>query len=136
VEARHGDEAVRIDRWLVAARLARTRSRAREACDGGKVHLNGRAVPAHRLVRSGDRIRLSRGAGRRLELVVLALGERRLGPEAARALYRALAAEPATSAPSVPGPPGEDPGGGPRGGRPGKRDRRRIDRWKRGEARG
>lgn len=128
-------EAVRIDRWLVAARLARTRALAREACEGGKVHLNGRAVAAHRLVRRGDRLRISRSGRGRLEVLVLALAERRLDPTGARELYRLLASEGPPSAPGGAGP-GAAALPAPRGGRPDKRDRRRLDRWSARQTRG
>jgi len=77
-------EGMRLDKWLWAARLYKTRSLAREAVAGGKVHLNGRRVkPAHTL-RPGDRLEVSRGSWT-LELVVRALaGQRRPAPEAAR----------------------------------------------------
>ncbi len=77
-------EGMRLDKWLWAARLYKTRSLAREAVAGGKVHLNGRRVkPAHTL-RPGDRLELSRGSWT-LELVVRALAsQRRPAPEAAR----------------------------------------------------
>ena len=37
-------EGVRLDIWLDVACLARTRSQAKELCDGGKVEVNGRMV--------------------------------------------------------------------------------------------
>ena len=36
-------ENVRLDRWLWAARMFRSRTLAADACDGGKVHVNGGA---------------------------------------------------------------------------------------------
>ncbi|WP_252405732.1 S4 domain-containing protein, partial [Escherichia coli] len=35
------DDAVRLDKWLWAARFYKTRALAREMIDGGKVHYNG-----------------------------------------------------------------------------------------------
>jgi ribosome-associated heat shock protein Hsp15 len=72
-----GPESVRIDRWLLAARLYKTRPLAQEACAGGKVDLNGSGASAHKLVRVGDRVRVSTPRGAR-ELIVRGLGERRL----------------------------------------------------------
>ena len=78
--------AVRLDKWLWAARFYKSRSLAHAACDGGKVDVNGQAAKPSRTVRSGDRIHLSLGEWRR-EIVVIALTERRGPAVAARALY-------------------------------------------------
>lgn len=53
--------ASRIDRWLFAVRLFKSRSLAAEAVSGGKVHINGARVrPAHS-VRPGDLVTFTRG---------------------------------------------------------------------------
>lgn len=42
--------AIRIDQWLWAARLFKTRTQANQACRGNRVQINGRAAkPAHAL---------------------------------------------------------------------------------------
>ena len=46
----------RIDRWLFAVRLFRSRSLAAQAVAGGRVHVNGERVKAAREVRPGDRV--------------------------------------------------------------------------------
>ncbi|HVL96233.1 MAG TPA: RNA-binding S4 domain-containing protein [Solirubrobacteraceae bacterium] len=123
-------EPVRVDKWLWAARLVKTRALAAEAVRGGRVHVNGRAVKAARDVRPGDRIELSLGQVR-MEVVVRALSARRGPASEAALLYdetpesraaRERAAELRRMAP----PPLPDPGG-----RPTKRDRRRMDRGRR-----
>jgi hypothetical protein len=48
--------AVRLDRWLWAARIFRSRSQAAEACAGGKVRVNDVAAKPHKLLRVGDRL--------------------------------------------------------------------------------
>jgi ribosome-associated heat shock protein Hsp15 len=54
-------KAMRLDRWLFAARLFKSRSLAATAVSGGRVHLNGERVkPAH-AVRVGDVLELARG---------------------------------------------------------------------------
>lgn len=77
---------VRIDKWLFAARIFKTRALAAVAVNGGKVHVNGGRVKPSRDVRLGDVIAVTReSAG--IELVVRGLSARR-GPAAeARQLY-------------------------------------------------
>ena len=57
-----GPGAARIDRWLFAVRLFKSRSLAAAAVGGGRVHLNGERVKAAREVRPGDLLSLMRGA--------------------------------------------------------------------------
>jgi ribosome-associated heat shock protein Hsp15 len=47
-------EKLRIDKYLWAIRLFKTRSQAGDACDKGKVKLNGVSVKASRIVVIGD----------------------------------------------------------------------------------
>lgn len=76
--------AARIDRWLFAVRLFRSRSLAAQAVTGGRVHVNGaRVKPAHPL-HPGNKVNYMRGAVE-FECAVLSIPLRR-GPagEAAR----------------------------------------------------
>jgi ribosome-associated heat shock protein Hsp15 len=79
---------VRLDVWLDVACLYRTRSEAQRACQGGKVEVNGQRSKAHRLLRIGDEIRLSRPYGRKQTLTVTALADRHLPKAEARSLYQ------------------------------------------------
>ncbi len=80
-------DAVRIDKWLWAARFFKTRVLASRACDLGRIESNGlRAKPA-REVRSGDRLVVENDAGR-FEIEVLALSHVRGPASVAQALYR------------------------------------------------
>jgi ribosome-associated heat shock protein Hsp15 len=49
---------VRIDKWLWAVRLYKTRSQAAEACKGGKIRIDGQHVKASREVKEGDTIEI------------------------------------------------------------------------------
>ena len=55
------DGKVRLDKWLWAARMFKTRALASEAVQGGRVHVNGQRAKPSREVRLGDTIeRLAR----------------------------------------------------------------------------
>jgi ribosome-associated heat shock protein Hsp15 len=115
-------DAVRVDKWLWAARLFKTRTLASDACAAGHVKIDGDSVKASRLVRRGERIEcLTPGGQRVVEVVELAL--RRLSAPLARTLYIDHTPPP---------PPPEERQARPhreRGlGRPSKRDRRRLER--------
>jgi ribosome-associated heat shock protein Hsp15 len=124
------DEPVRIDRWLWAARLARTRPLAAEAVSGGRVHVNGAAVKPSRDVRPGDEIEVTMGQVRRT-VIVRGTAVRRGPAREAQLLYEETPASIAErerraqdlrlAAQAAPEP----------GGRPTKRDRRRLERTRR-----
>ena len=80
-------EAVRIDKWLWAARFFKTRALASRACDNGRIQSNGmRAKPA-REVHAGDKLHIENAAGT-FEVEVREASATR-GPAAvAQALYR------------------------------------------------
>jgi ribosome-associated heat shock protein Hsp15 len=130
------EDPVRVDRWLWAARLFKTRSLAVEAVRGGRVHLNGESVKPGKEVRPGDRLEVTRGPVR-LGLVVLATSARRGPASEAALLYEetpeSRAARERHAAQSrLLRPPGAQQGGP----RPTKRDRRRLERapgWRRGQ---
>lgn len=54
--------ATRIDRWLFAVRLFKSRSAAADAVHGGRVHLNGGRVKPSHAVKPGDTLSFNRGA--------------------------------------------------------------------------
>jgi ribosome-associated heat shock protein Hsp15 len=120
-------DAMRVDKWLWAARFYRSRSLAQAACDGGKVDVNGQAAKPSRAIRGGDRVQLTMGEWRR-ELVVKVLSERRGAAAEARALYDDLSPPPPPRAlrplKAVIRAPGL--------GRPTKRERRLHDRLRGG----
>ena len=77
---------VRLDKWLWAARFYKTRSLAKAAIDGGKVHLNDARVKAAKEVAPGDTLKITRGDSSQT-VVVTALGERRGSATIAATLY-------------------------------------------------
>ncbi len=77
---------VRVDRWLWAARLFKTRSLAAKAIVGGKVQLNGKRAKRASHLRLGDRLRLRRGPYEQ-QLIVRRLSERRGPASEAVTLY-------------------------------------------------
>ncbi|MCY3857344.1 MAG: S4 domain-containing protein [Gammaproteobacteria bacterium] len=77
---------MRIDKWLWVARFFKTRSKAKEAVLGGKVHVNGERTKAARDVQIGDKLEISRGYDKEM-VVIKALAERRGNGTAAQALY-------------------------------------------------
>ena len=80
-------DAVRIDKWLWAARFFKTRSLAAQAVTGGKVQLNGVRVKPARTVKPGDELAINK-AGFEYQVRVLCLSERRGPAQAAQTLYR------------------------------------------------
>jgi len=114
-------EGTRIDRWLWAVRLAKTRSLAAQACRAGHVQINGgRAKPATP-VGVGDTVRARLG-GRERVVEVTRLPASRVGAElAAGCLIDRSPPPPPRDPLAEPGPRH------PRAGRPTKRDRRQLD---------
>jgi len=80
-------ESVRLDVWLDVACLFKTRSEAKRACEGGKIDVNGEKAKPHRMLREGDRIRISRGYGRNQDVVVRIAIDQHVKKSEARALY-------------------------------------------------
>ncbi|HSE62391.1 MAG TPA: S4 domain-containing protein [Thermoanaerobaculia bacterium] len=87
-------ESVRLDVWLDVACIFPTRSRAKAACEGGKVDVNGARAKPHRLVREGDRVQVTTGPARRRSLVVRGVADRSIPKAAARALYEDVTPPP------------------------------------------
>jgi ribosome-associated heat shock protein Hsp15 len=120
-------EPVRVDKWLWAARLVKTRSLATDAVSGGRVEVNGQRVKPSKDVRPGDELAISFGQGRRMTVVVRGTAPRRGPAKDAALLYeetaesRAERERAASERRLVQPMPSSD------GGRPTKRDRRRYD---------
>ena len=119
------NDRVRVDKWLWAVRVYKTRSVANTACSSGQVRVNGEPAKPATKVTVGDKISARRGEAH-LELVVSKLIEKRVGAAIAAECYidESPPIEPMLSRP-------DDimVGARRRGdGRPTKRDRRAMDR--------
>ncbi|ODP99597.1 heat-shock protein [Salinivibrio sp. ML323] len=79
--------AVRLDKWLWAARFYKTRSVARNMIDGGKVQYNGQRAKPSKMVEVGAEIRLRQGHDEKT-VTVMALSEQRQGAPIAQTLYQ------------------------------------------------
>ncbi|HET8867469.1 MAG TPA: RNA-binding S4 domain-containing protein [Agrococcus sp.] len=113
---------VRIDVWIWAVRLVKTRAAATDACRGGHVRLNGQPAKAAQPVRIGDEVRVRIHGFDRIVVVKQLLAKRVAAPAAAEAIEDRSPPRPtAIEAAQVPHRP--------RGaGRPSSRERREIDR--------
>ncbi|MFJ2986973.1 RNA-binding S4 domain-containing protein [Collimonas sp. NPDC087041] len=80
-------DAVRIDKWLWAARFFKTRTLASDAVDNGKVRLNDERTKPARNVKAGDMLAIDNGAGI-WEVEVLLLSDTRSAAAIAQTLYR------------------------------------------------
>ncbi|WEK14089.1 MAG: S4 domain-containing protein [Candidatus Microbacterium phytovorans] len=112
-------DTARVDAWLWAVRVYKTRSAATTACRAGHVRVNGEKAKAAQAVRIGDELRV-RIAGFDRILVVRQLLTKRVGaPMAAVAAEDRTPAREPVAMLAV-----RDRGAG----RPTKRERRDIDR--------
>lgn len=124
---------MRIDKWLWAARLVKTRGAAADALKAGRVSINGAVAKPAREVRPGDRLELRIGPTKRL-IEVRGLAERRGPATEAVLLYSeseesVKARKEALEQRRLTRPRFDDAGG-----RPTKRDRRRLEQERFGEA--
>jgi len=117
-------DSVRIDQWLHAVRIVKTRSSAAAACRGGHVRINGAVAKPSSLVKVGDHVEARVNQRERIVDVTNLISKR----------VDATTAAGCFDDHSPPPPEREDTFHTPfavrdRGaGRPTKRDRRRIDR--------
>jgi ribosome-associated heat shock protein Hsp15 len=127
-------DRLRLDKWLWAARLYKTRALAAEEVALGRVDVNGQPAKPARELKAGDKLDIRQGPVRR-ELLVVGLSALRGPAPAAQALYaetpESLAAREAAAARRR---MGVEPADTLAHGRPTKRDRRQIADWNRWSA--
>ena len=88
------NDSIRLDVWLDVSCLFKTRSEAKRACEGGKVDVNGDHAKPNRVIREGDRVRISRGAGRFQDVIVRIILEQHVKKAEARAFYDDVTPKP------------------------------------------
>jgi len=77
---------VRLDKWLKIARIFKTRSKATDACNRGRVALNGFPAKPHRSPAVDDRIEIQFGDWTRI-VIVKELREKSVTKAIAATLY-------------------------------------------------
>jgi len=85
-EQQCASEKVRLDKWLWAARFFKTRSLAKQAIDGGKVHYNGQRVKSSKLVETGATLTIRCGWDDKT-VKVTGISDKRRGASEAALLY-------------------------------------------------
>lgn len=127
-------DRVRLDKWLWAARLYKTRALAVDDIAKGRVQVNGQAAKPSRELRPGDRIALRQGPLTRT-LDVLGLSQMRGPAPVAQGLYAETADSIAARlAAAEQRRQGIEPAHSLEQGRPTKRNRRELAEWQRWSA--
>lgn len=126
---------VRLDKWLWAARMFKTRTLAVDEIGKGRILVNGQPAKAARELRLGDTVEIRQPGGPVRELSVLALSDLRGPAPVAQTLYQetqaSLAAREAAAAQRR---LGVEPALALADGRPTKKDRRQLADWQRWSA--
>jgi ribosome-associated heat shock protein Hsp15 len=127
-------DSIRVDKWLWAARLYKTRALATEAVLGGHVQLNGVRVKPAKDVRVGDALQIRIGT---IEWTVdvRGLADRRGPATVARALYEEREDSKEARERQIMQRRLAKPLGADLGARPTKQDRRRLDSLRRAQRR-
>ncbi|WP_081915813.1 RNA-binding S4 domain-containing protein [Saccharothrix sp. NRRL B-16314] len=118
-------ESTRVDRWLWAVRLTKTRSDAAAACRGGHVRVNDRPAKPATTVVPGDEVRARVGDTTRIVEVVRVIQKRVGAADAAACLIDRTPPPPKPT--EAPAPVARRERGA---GRPTKRERRVLDKFR------
>jgi ribosome-associated heat shock protein Hsp15 len=121
---------LRIDKWLWAARFFKTRSLAKQAIDGGKVHCNGEHCKSSREIEVGFVLDIRQGWDER-KVIVKALSEKRQAAPLAALLYEETPESISLRTTLAAERKAQQAGEPDQTGRPTKQNRRQIQRFKR-----
>jgi len=127
-------DEVRIDKWLWAARLFKTRAAATDAVLGGRVHLNGERIKPSKAVHEADVIEVTIGPLRRT-LIVTGVADRRGPASVAATMYEETPESQAAREQYLRERRLARPLGADLGPRPTKQARRRLDALRRAQRR-
>lgn len=83
IEQDDDDDKIRIDKWLWAARFYKTRSLAKQAIDGGKIHCDGQRIKPSKEVTVGLVLTIRQDLDEKVVVVKALSAQRRRAPEAA-----------------------------------------------------
>jgi ribosome-associated heat shock protein Hsp15 len=120
---------VRLDKWLWAARFFKTRSLAKQAIDGGKVHCEGARSKSSREIEVGAVLDIRQGWDERT-VIVRALSDKRGGAPEAALLYEETPASIEKREQAALQRQAQRATNPFSAGRPTKQDRRKIHRFK------
>ena len=124
-------KSLRIDKWLWAIRIFKTRTLATDACKAGRVKVDGQRVKASRGIKVGETVHVQKGQEKKV-VKAIKLIEKRVGAAIAVTCYEDLSPPPPPKVHKLDSlfhlaPVAQRKRGD---GRPTKKDRRAIDKFK------
>jgi ribosome-associated heat shock protein Hsp15 len=120
---------VRLDKWLWAARFFKTRSLAKDAIEGGKVHCGGQRVKVAKEIAIGDVLSIRQGFDTK-DVVVTGLSDQRRGAAEAALLYEETEASQAARQQRAAERKAGSAGFKPSDHKPNKKERRQLNKFK------
>ncbi len=85
-------EKVRIDKWLWAVRIFKTRSLAADACEKGKISIGELQVKASRIIKVGEIVSVRKGAFT-MQFKILQLAQNRMSAKLVEDFYKDITPE-------------------------------------------
>ena len=124
----------RIDKWLNISCLYKTRAKATKACEDRRIKINNEIAKPAKLVASGDEITIKKSGGKFINLKVLAVSHKNVSSKEAKLLYKVEELELSEEARELIALYGQSVKFEKQKykGRPTKKDRRNIEKLKRG----